>query len=108
MFARVARYEVEPNRMDAAEEAFREAASQLASLAGFQGGYILAAAEDGVIMSITLWQSRSAMEDSEVRAARLRQEATQQVEGAVTSVQCFEVAVDIGGAPADGAAQTFE
>jgi len=101
VFARVARYEVEEDRMDTAAEAFREAASQLASLAGFQGGYVFTAAEDGVIMSMTLWASRSAMENSEVRAARVRQEATRQVEGEVTSVQCFEVAVDIGGPPDD-------
>jgi len=101
VFARVARYEVEEDRMDTAAEAFREAASQLASLAGFQGGYVFTAAEDGVIMSMTLWASRSAMENSEVRAARVRQEATRQVEGEVTSVQCFEVAVDIGSPPGD-------
>jgi heme-degrading monooxygenase HmoA len=99
VYARVARYDVDGDRMDAAAEAFREAASQLASLAGFQGGYIFTAAEDGVIMSMTLWESRSAMENSEVRAARLRQEATRRVEGEVTSVQCFEVAVDIGNPP---------
>jgi heme-degrading monooxygenase HmoA len=99
VYARVARYDVDGDRMDAAAEAFREAASQLASLAGFQGGYIFTAAEDGVIMSMTLWESRSAMENSEVRAARVRQEATRRVEGEVTSVQCFEVAVDIGNPP---------
>jgi heme-degrading monooxygenase HmoA len=96
VYARVARYEVEGERMDAAAESFREAASQLASLPGFQGGYVFTASEDGVIMSMTLWESRTAMEDSEVRAARVRQEATRRVEGEVTSVQCFEVAVDIG------------
>jgi heme-degrading monooxygenase HmoA len=101
VFARIARYDVDEERMDAAAEAFREAASQLASLAGFQGGYVLTAREDGVIMTLTLWESRSAMETSEIRAARLRQEATRQVDGSVTSVQCFEVAVDIGGPPGD-------
>jgi len=50
---------------------------------------------------MTLWESRSAMENSEVPAARLRQEATRQVDGEVTSVQCFEVAVDIGSPAVD-------
>jgi heme-degrading monooxygenase HmoA len=101
VYARVARYEVEGERMDAGAEAFREAASRLASLPGFQGGYVFTASEDGVIMTMTLWESRSAMENSEVPAARLRQEATRQVDGEVTSVQCFEVAVDIGSPPGD-------
>jgi heme-degrading monooxygenase HmoA len=101
VFARVARYDVAEERMDAAAEAFREAASQLASLPGFQGGYVLSAREDGVVMTMTLWESRTAMDTSEVRAARLRQEATRQVDGEVTSVQCLEVAVDIGSPPGD-------
>ena len=77
-------------------EAFREAASQLASLDGLQGGYVLTDEEEGAVMSITLWESRAAMDASEVRAARLRQEAAKQADGAVTSVQCLEVAVEIG------------
>jgi heme-degrading monooxygenase HmoA len=82
--------------MAEAVEAFREAASQLASLDGLQGGYVLTDEEEGAVMSITLWESRAAMDASEVRAARLRQEAAKQADGAVTSVQCLEVAVEIG------------
>ena len=82
--------------MAEAVEAFREAASQLASLDGLQGGYVLTDEEEGVVMTITLWESRAAMDASEVRAARLRQEAAKQADGAVTSVQCLEVAVEIG------------
>jgi heme-degrading monooxygenase HmoA len=82
--------------MAEAVEAFREAASQLASLDGLQGGYVLTDEEEGVVMTITLWESRAAMDASEVRAARLRQDAAKQADGAVTSVQCLEVAVEIG------------
>jgi heme-degrading monooxygenase HmoA len=96
VFARVARYDVEEGRMAEAVEAFREAASQLASLDGLQGGYVLTDEEEGVVMTITLWESRAAMDASEVRAARLRQDAAKQADGAVTSVQCLEVAVEIG------------
>jgi heme-degrading monooxygenase HmoA len=96
MYARVARYEVEEQRMDEAVDAFREAASKLAGLEGLQGGYVLTDAEDGVVISITLWENRATMDASEVRAARLRQEAAKQADGAVTSVQCLEVAVNIG------------
>ena len=96
MFARIARYDVEEERMDAAAEAFREAASQLASLEGFQGGYVLTAREDGEIMTMTLWESRSAMETSEVQAAALRRQAAQQVEGTVVSVHCLDVVAEIG------------
>jgi len=94
MFARVARYEVPTEKIDAAVEAFSAATDQLESVSGFQGGYVLTSSEEGVIMSITLWQSRAAMDESEVRAARLRREATDQVDGEVTSVQRFEVPVE--------------
>lgn len=82
--------------MAEAVEAFREAASQLASLDGLQGGYVLTDEEEGVVMSITLWESRAAMDASEVRAARLRQDAAKKADGAVTSVHLLEVAVEIG------------
>ncbi len=47
-------------------------------------------------MTVTLWESRAAMDASEVRAARLRQDAVQQADGSVASVHSLEVAVEIG------------
>ena len=72
MFARVARYEVAPERMDEAVEAFRDAVTEITGLDGLKGGSVLTDAEDGVIISLTYWESRTAMEDSEVKAAGLR------------------------------------
>jgi heme-degrading monooxygenase HmoA len=42
MFARVARYDVEPDRTGEAIEAFREAVTQLEGENGLKGGYVLA------------------------------------------------------------------
>jgi heme-degrading monooxygenase HmoA len=97
MFARLARYQIPEQRIHEATEAFREAASQLASLEGLKGGYVLTDADTGDLVTITLWESRALMDASEARAARLRQEATKKADGDVASVQCFEVRVDIGG-----------
>ena len=96
MFARVARYEVPPERMDDAVEAFREAVTEIDGLDGLRGGSVLTDAEDGVILSMTFWESRTAMEDSEVKAAGARQEAAKKVDGTVVSVHCLDVAVEIG------------
>jgi heme-degrading monooxygenase HmoA len=104
VFARVARYEVAAEKIGAAVEAFRSATDQLENVTGFQGGYVLTSPEEGVIMSMTLWGSRAAMDESEVHAARLRREATDQVDGEVTSVQRFEVAVETGSSPTATAA----
>ena len=84
--------------MEEAVEAFREAASQLSGEEGLEGGYILTDAEGNSVISLTFWGTRAAMDASEVHAARLRRQAAQQVDGAVTSVQNLEVAFEIAAA----------
>ena len=106
MFARVARYEVPVEKIETAVEAFRAATDQLEGVSGLQGSYLFTSPEEGVIMSMTLWESRAAMDESEVRAARLRREATDQVDGEVTSVQRYEVAVETVTSPSGLAASS--
>jgi heme-degrading monooxygenase HmoA len=96
MYARVARYEVDPARTGEAVEAFREAAGQLADLPGLTAAYVLADGEDGVVMTMTFWESRAAMDNSEVRASGLRHEAARSVDGEVVSVHCLEVTTEVG------------
>ena len=96
MFARVARYEVPPERMDDAIKAFREAVTEIEGIEGLKGGSVLVDAEDGVVMSMTFWDNRAAMEDSEVKAAGLRQQAAKEVDGTVVSVHCLDVVAEIG------------
>jgi len=96
MFARVARYEVAPERLDEATDAFRRVAGELEGVEGLLGGYVLTDAEDGIVMSMTLWENRTAMEQSEVQASGLRQQAAKQVGGSVVSVHQLDVVVEIG------------
>jgi len=96
MFARVARYEVEPDRTQEAIDAFHEAVAQLDGTEGLEGGYVCVDYEDGAIMSMTLWQNRVAMDESERKAAGLRHEAAKRVDGRVVSVQSLDVAIEIG------------
>jgi heme-degrading monooxygenase HmoA len=98
MFARVARYEVPPERMEEAVEAFREAVTEINDLEGLKGGSVLTDAEDGVVISLTYWDTRAAMEDSEAKAAGLRRQAAKRVDGTVVSVHSLDVAVEIGAA----------
>jgi heme-degrading monooxygenase HmoA len=98
MFARVARYDVESHRTGEAIEAFREAVQQLEGLNGLKGGYVFADWEDGVIMSMTLWENRAAMDESESKAAAIRGEAAKSVDGTVVSVHRFDVPIEIGAA----------
>ena len=55
MLARVARYEVDSDRIGEAVTAFGEAAKEVEELEGFAGGYVLVDHEDGRTMTLTLW-----------------------------------------------------
>jgi heme-degrading monooxygenase HmoA len=94
--ARLARYAIEPDRLDDAVESFRQAGRELSELDGFEGGHVLVDHEDGTLMTLTLWESRAAIDASDVRAAMLRQRALRAVDGEVQSVTCYEVPVELG------------
>ena len=72
MLARVARYEVEAQRIDDAVQAFSEAATQVEELQGFAGGFVLVGPEDGRTMTLTLWENSATLENSEPVASRAR------------------------------------
>ena len=97
MLARVARYEFEAGRIDAAVQAFGEAAKQVEQLDGFAGGYVLVDPEDGRTMTVTLWDNAGTLENSERVAGKARREAAEAVNGAVLSVEKFEVAQELPG-----------
>ena len=95
MLARVARYEFEAGRIDAAVQAFGEAATQVEQLDGFAGGYVLVDPEDGRTMTVTLWDNHAALEQSESVARGLRNSAAEAVGGSVLSVEKFDVAREL-------------
>lgn len=98
MFARVVRYSVEPERCEEALQAFERAAQEIGAIDGIAGGYVMADGDDGLIITVTLWSDRNAMESSEVRASRLRQEALRTVDGEIISVERVSVATEIDAA----------
>ena len=100
MLARVARYEFEAGRIDAAVEAFGEAATQVEQLDGFAGGYVLVDPEDGRTMTVTLWDNAAVLENSERVAGNARRQAAAAVDGSVLSVEKFEVARELTNRPA--------
>jgi heme-degrading monooxygenase HmoA len=94
MWARVARYEVEPERIDAAVEGFEAASERLAGLRGQRGGFLLVDRDDGSAVTVTLWESYDLLCASEVAAAGLRREAMADAQGSVASVSLYEVAAE--------------
>jgi heme-degrading monooxygenase HmoA len=96
MWARVARYEVESERLDAAVEGFENAAEALAGLKGTRGGFLLVDRDDGAVLTVTLWESYDSLCASEVAAAGLRRQAMEQAQGTVAAVHLYEVAAEFG------------
>ena len=97
MQARVARYEVSPDRCDEAVEAFLDSAKQIASMDGFESGYMFVDSETGATMTVTFWASHAAAENSATHAATARQRAASAVDGEVQSVQSFDVVHEFTG-----------
>jgi heme-degrading monooxygenase HmoA len=91
MQARVARYEVAPERCDEAVEALLEAARDIAAMDGFESGYVFVDSETGETMTLTFWENQAAAEASATRAATARRRAVSTVDGEVASVQSFDV-----------------
>jgi heme-degrading monooxygenase HmoA len=94
MFARVARYRFPEERYDEAVTAFQTASQQLRDIEGNAGGYLLVDRDNSTALTVTFWESRIAMEASEVRASRLRSQAIGEVEGEVEAVDRCEVTLD--------------
>jgi heme-degrading monooxygenase HmoA len=97
MHARVARYRIDPDKCEEAVASFREAGGEIAQLAGFKDGYVLVDPDDGEVMTVTLWESGSALESSDAQASSSRRRAIQAVGGAVESVTQYDVAIELGG-----------
>jgi heme-degrading monooxygenase HmoA len=91
MLARVARYEVPPERCDEAVDAFTSAGSDIAALPGFHSGYVLVDSETGAVVSCTFWEDEQSLEAGATRAAGARRQAIGAVDGDVLSVQTFDV-----------------
>jgi heme-degrading monooxygenase HmoA len=99
MFARVSVYEVPVERVGAAAQSFGEAIDQIREMSGLAGAYVLVNVENGRTSTMTLWDSRVAMEASRVTASRLRSEAARALDGTVVSSEEYEVAAyELGGA----------
>jgi heme-degrading monooxygenase HmoA len=96
MLARVARYEVPPDRCDDAVKAFLDSAEEIAAIDGFGRGFLLVDSETGATVTVTLWESHAAFETSATTAALARRRAVDAVDGEVQSVQAFDVVREFG------------
>jgi heme-degrading monooxygenase HmoA len=91
VFARVSIYEVPVERARDAAENFGQAIAQIRTMKNLAAAYLLVDADNGKVLTMTLWDSAAAMEASRVTASRLRSDAVRTVEGSVLSTDEYEV-----------------
>jgi heme-degrading monooxygenase HmoA len=104
MFARVSMYELPADRAHEAAAAFRDAIERIRALDGLERALLLMPRDGTRAVTVTLWESATAMEASRVAASRARSAAANAVDGEVTSTEEYEVEVDVTGLPHGSAA----
>jgi heme-degrading monooxygenase HmoA len=98
MVARVSVYDIPPERIEEAEDGFREVLGQISTMEGLRSLYLLMSRESSRAMVVTLWDGHDSMAASGVTAARLRTEVARAVDGEVLSVEELDVVVHEEGA----------
>ncbi len=93
MYARATTIQGSPATADEGVEQYREALSAFRRIAGNQGAFLLVDRSSGKGIGVTLWESEQAMADSRDQANQLRQQAAEQAQGDIQSVEEYEVAV---------------
>jgi heme-degrading monooxygenase HmoA len=92
MFARLSTYEGSPVPAEGDLTANWEAIlNQIQEVPGFRGVFYLVDRASGKAKSLTLWDDRQAMQASEDRGTRLREEVAHREGQQVVSVERFEV-----------------
>jgi heme-degrading monooxygenase HmoA len=95
MWARVSTYQGPPENIDESNRYAEETLlPKIRQMPGFAGVYSLADRQTGKTMSITLWDSEENLRATEADANRLREDATEQADGTIMSVERFEVTIN--------------
>jgi heme-degrading monooxygenase HmoA len=91
MYARVSRYVVPIEKLDEDIRGADETEKRVAEMRGSLGLYYLVNRENGMTMSVTLWEDERAMRDSETAASSLRDETTTAASAKIVSIERYEV-----------------
>jgi len=99
MYARVSRYRGDAGRL---RSGFEGVTAELEKLDGFSRAYFLTDDEHSRAVSITLWNSREALDASAERAHQMRTQATSPSDATIESVESYEVVLTAGAATPAG------
>ena len=91
MYARVSRYEVPIDRLDADISGADATEKRIEEMPGSLGLYYMVDRQSGKTMAITLWETEQALRDSEMAASRLRDETTSAASADIKAIERYEV-----------------
>ena len=95
MYARVSTLQGPADKIDAGMEKIRaEVQPEVEAISGFRGILFLADRSRGRPVSVTLWESEQAMQESRQAADRIRQKAADAESASIQAVEEYEVLVD--------------
>ena len=94
MFARVSTYRA--SDADKLLEGFESVTAPLEQIDGFSHAYFLVDRENGKALSITVWESKEALEASVAKADELRKQGTETGGGSIESVAHYEIGLTVG------------
>jgi len=97
VFARLSTCEIPEDRAPKAIRSFADALETIASCRGLREAYFLVSGDSNRGLALRLWDDHDSMSAARVLASRLRSDAIRTVDGAVVSVDEFEVAVHVRG-----------
>jgi len=93
MFARVITAQVAADGFDGAIGVAQQQLPAARQQPGFKGFYLLADAETGKLMTISLWETREDLAAVEVQAAQIRSQAAPAMRMTTPHLETYEVAM---------------
>jgi heme-degrading monooxygenase HmoA len=95
LVARVSSYEGGANRLEELTRGFEQSGDAVRELDGFEGAYLLVDRSTGNALTVALWSSPDAAEQSAERVNELRREAAEASAHSITAVDVYDVAARI-------------
>ena len=92
MYARISRYQGDAELL---RSGFESVSEELAQIDGFSHAMFLADRGTSRAMSITLWETKAAMEASAERAHQMRTRASEPAQATIESVEGYELLLTV-------------
>jgi heme-degrading monooxygenase HmoA len=95
MFARMFRIRASADRLEEGLQVLRGSSEDVRAMAGFRHGYALIDRQAGELVTVTFWESETAMNAAQPRAREILAGAVQAIGGDVSGPNHYEVGLEL-------------